>query len=504
MWRNLYLNLKESAQSVLPISLIVIILHFTIAPMPISTLLLFIIGSILLIIGMSVFAIGADMAIMPMGDMIGAKLVKSKKLWFFILGSFILGVCVTIAEPDLQVLAKQVPAVPDKILVMFVAFGVGIFLVLALLRILFQLSLSKLLIILYGLVFLVAAFTAPDYLAVAFDSGGVTTGPITVPFILALGAGVSSVRSSRSAEEDSFGLCGICSIGPIIAVLIMGLFYNSSDLSFGVESASSIESISGFLILLSSELLSNSLEVLIALTPVVLIFGALQIIKLKLPKKLIIKIVIGLIYTLIGLALFLSGINIGFMPTGSYLGSAIADLSYNWILIPISILLGFFVVAAEPAVHVLNKQVEDITSGAISRKLMMAGLSVGVGIALAFSMIRIMTKISIWYFILPGYIISLALTFFVPPLFTAIAFDSGGVASGTMAAAFLLPFATGVSSSFGGNAMTDAFGIIALVAMMPLVTVQIIGFIYNIKLKKSMQIELTENNMDDDSDIIEF
>lgn len=509
MLRNLLLNLKESVQSVLPITIIVLLLHFTISPMPLNTLLIFLLGSLLLVLGMSIFTLGADMAIMPMGDLIGANLVESRNLFLFIIGSFILGVFVTIAEPDLQVLAKQVPAVPDIVLVLFVAFGVGIFLVLALLRILFQVRLRTLLLIAYSLVFLIASFTSKDYLAVAFDSGGVTTGPITVPFILALGTGVSAVRSNESAEEDSFGLCGICSIGPVIAVLIMGMFFDSSNVSYGLEPIEGVSSIGQFFRLLGHQLFAFTKEVLIALTPVVIIFLLLQIIKLKLPRKQMIKIGIGILYTLIGLTLFLTGINIGFMPAGTYLGNAIGSLSYNYILIPLSILIGFFVVSAEPAVHVLNKQVEDITSGAISKKMMMAGLSIGVGGALALSMVRIIAGISIWYFILPGYLIALILSFYVPNLFTAIAFDSGGVASGTMAAAFLLPFATGVSDALGGSAMLDAFGIIALIAMMPLVTVQIIGLIYKIKMKHTIDIEhesvtIIDTVRDDDNDIIEF
>ena len=289
----------------------------------------------------------------------------------------------------------------------------------------------------------------------------------------------------------------------------MGMFFDSSNVSYGLEPIEGVSSIGQFFRLLRHQLFAFTKEVLIALTPVVIIFLLLQIIKLKLPRKQMIKIGIGILYTLIGLTLFLTGINIGFMPAGTYLGNAIGSLSYNYILIPLSILIGFFVVSAEPAVHVLNKQVEDITSGAISKKMMMAGLSIGVGGALALSMVRIIAGISIWYFILPGYLIALILSFYVPNLFTAIAFDSGGVASGTMAAAFLLPFATGVSDALGGSAMLDAFGIIALIAMMPLVTVQIIGLIYKIKMKHTIDIEhesvtIIDTVRDDDNDIIEF
>lgn len=509
MGRSLIEKFKEAIISVLPITIIVMLLHFTIAPMPFGTVMLFITGTILLVIGMGIFTLGADMAIMPIGEFIGSSLVKSRKLLILVVGSFILGVAVTVAEPDLQVLAKQVPAVPDIILLASVAIGVGVFLVIALLRIVFKMKLSHILIIMYSIVFIVASFTAPDYLAVAFDSGGVTTGPITVPFILALGMGVSAVRSSKNAEEDSFGLCGICSIGPIIAVLIMGIFFDSSGGGYGFETVSTVNNLAELFVLYRDGIFMFFKEVAIAFSPIIIIFGTYNIFYLKLPKRQIIKIAVGIIYTILGLTIFLTGVNIGFMPAGTYLGNSIASLTYNWILIPLSVLIGFFVVTAEPAVHVLNKQVEDITSGAISKKMMMTGLSLGVGIALALAMIRIMTGVSIWFFLLPGYIIALAMTFFVPRIFTAIAFDSGGVASGTMAATFLLPFAIGVSSALGGNAMTDAFGIIAMVAMMPLVTVQIMGVIYNIKMNRSKaEFDYEDNNTEaedqEDFDIIEY
>ncbi|MDF2567457.1 MAG: hypothetical protein K0R90_913 [Oscillospiraceae bacterium] len=491
MHRKLFENFLESAKSVLPISIIVLSLHFTIAPMSLGTLALFITGMILLVAGMSLFTLGSDMAMMPMGEAVGSELTKSRKLWLLIIGCFVMGILVTIAEPDLQVLTKQVPSVPDAALVLSVAFGVGIFLVLAILRVLFQFKLSHMFVVLYALVFIIAAFTAPDYLAVSFDSGGVTTGPITVPFILALGAGVSAVRGSKSAEQDSFGLCALCSIGPVMAVLVMGMFYDPSNSGFAYETADTVHSMQELLSLYSNGFVSFFREVLTALLPVVIIFGLFQIIKLKLPIRQVFKIAAGILYTIIGLTIFLAGVNIGFMPAGNFLGSSIAS-SYKWILVPLSILIGFFIVAAEPAVHVLNKQVEEITSGAISKKMMMMGLSAGVGIALALAMVRLMTGISIWFFLIPGYAIALILTFFVSDIFTAIAFDSGGVAAGTMAAAFLLPFAMGACNSLGGNPITDAFGIIAMVAMMPLITLQVIGLIYRIKMSRVKDIDAVE------------
>lgn len=499
MRTSLLEKLKESVIAVLPISIIILFLHFFIAPLPIGTLSLFLTGAILLIIGMSLFTLGVDKAMMPMGELIGSKLTESRKPWLIILSTFILGVVVTVAEPDLQVLTKQVPAVPDMVLVAAVGIGVGVLLVLAILRILFQIKISYIFLSLYFIVFVIAFFASPDYLAVSFDAGGVTTGPITVPFILALGAGISTVRGGNT-EKDSFGLCAICSIGPIITVLILGLFFDSSSSGYAYETVGSVNSLKELVSLYGHGLHDFFKESCTVIVPIIVIFLIYQLVQLKLPKSQLIKIGIGIFYTLIGLTIFLAGVNIGFMPAGTYLGNAIASLSYNWILLPLSLIIGCCIVAAEPAVHVLNNQIEEITSGAISKKMMMFGLSIGVGAALVLAMIRIMTFSSIWYFLLPGYTIALILTFFVPDLFTAIAFDSGGVASGTMSVAFLLPFAMGVSKALGGNIMTDAFGIVAMVAMMPLITVQIMGLIYSIKLRK---IEQREYDSEDDILILE-
>jgi len=489
MQRALVDKFKESARSVLPIGIIVLLLHVTIAPLPTGTLVLFVPGIVLLILGMSAFTLGADIAVMPMGELIGSKLTESRNLWLMILISFLLGLALTLAEPDLQVLTRQVPAVPDFVLAATVAFGVGIFLVIAMLRILFQVRISYLFILTYTLIFIVAAFTAPEYMGVGFDSGGVTTGPITVPFILALGAGVSAVRAGRSTEEDSFGLCALCSIGPILAVLIMGAFYDPTGTGYAFETPATANSVGELAALYAAGLVGFFKEVCLILLPVIVFFGAFQIVRLRLPRSQLIRIGVGLVYILVGLTIFLTGVYIGFLPAGTYLGHAIASLPYNWILIPLGLLIGFFIVAAEPAVHILNKQIEDITNGAISRRVMMLALSIGVGIALALAMIRVLTSIDIWYFLLPGYAVALLLTFVVPEIFTAVAFDSGGVAAGTMAAAFLLPFALGATDAVGGPLLLDAFGIIGIVAMMPLITVQVIGLVYQIKVRRAQAAE---------------
>ncbi len=495
---HLWLKVKESLSAVLPISAMVLLLHFTIAPLPDAALVLFLVGTVFLIVGMGFFTLGAAMAMMSMGERIGAHLTKSRKLWLIIVVGLMIGVIITVAEPDLQVLAKQVPAVPDAALIASVAIGVGIFLVVALLRIIFQVRLSYLLIGLYIAVFGIGVFTSPDFLAVAFDSGGVTTGPITVPFILALGIGVAAVRGGKSSHDDSFGLVALCSVGPILAVMLMGLFFDASSGSYYNVASVEGQELGNVFQLFVDAFPEYLKEVGLALAPILAFFIVFQIVWLKLPKSQLIKYGVGIVYTFLGLVLFLIGVNVGFMPVGNYLGNQIAGLSYRWILIPLGMVMGFFVVAAEPAVHVLNNQVEEISGGTISKRAMMLTLSIGVAISIGLAMIRVLTGISIWYFLLPGYLIALILTFFVPKIFTAVAFDSGGVASGPMTATFLLPFAMGACEAVGGNMMTDAFGIVAMVAMTPLITIQLLGLVYRVKSK----MDVSEN--EEEIDIIDL
>ncbi len=483
MNKNLFIKIRESCASVLPITGIVLLLHFTISPMPGGLLAMFLFGAVLLVVGMGIFTLGADMAMMPMGEKVGSRLTQSRKLWLLVAVALLFGVMITAAEPDLKVLAGQVPSIPDSLLVITVACGVGLFLVLALLRILFQIRLSTLLLIFYGAVFLLAAFSSADFVSVAFDSGGVTTGPITVPFIMALGIGVAAVRGDRNSRDDSFGLVALCSIGPVLSVLLLGLFYDSSTGYYGVEQIEAVENAGALFRLLGGMLPKYMKEVLIALGPIVVFFALFQAFSLKLSMRQLVKIGVGVLYTYFGLVFFLTGVNMGFLSAGSYLGKAIAALPYRWILVPLGMVIGLFTVAAEPAVHVLNKQVEEISNGAISRRSMLMTLSIGVSIAIGLAMLRILTGISIWYCILPGYAIALALTFFVPKIYTAIAFDSGGVASGPMTATFLLPFAMGACESAGGNVLTDAFGIVSLVAMTPLIAIQILGLVSQRKQK---------------------
>ncbi|MDE6421188.1 MAG: DUF1538 domain-containing protein [Lachnospiraceae bacterium] len=472
---------KETLKAVVPIILIVLLLSFTIAPISPDILMEFLIGAVMLIVGMLFFSIGAEMAMTPMGERVGTTMTKSRKLLVMILVSFTLGFVITISEPDLQVLAQQVPSIPNLILIVAVAVGVGLFLVFALLRMLLRIPLPPMLLLFYAILFALAAFVPKDFLAVAFDSGGVTTGPMTVPFIMAFGIGISAIRNDKHAAEDSFGLVSLCSVGPIIAVLILGMIYHPESTEYLSDAIPKITDSVELGRLFARGIPVYLREMAVSLLPIVLFFGAFQLISRDMKKKTLIKILIGLVYTYVGLVLFLTGVNVGFMPAGNYLGQVIAGLPYAWIIVPIGMIIGYFIVQAEPAVFVLTKQVEEITSGAIAAKAMETSLSVGVATSIGLAMIRVLTGISIMWFIVPGYAIALLLTFFVPKIFTSIAFDSGGVASGPMTATFLLPFAMGACNAVGGNIITDAFGVVAMVAMTPLITIQSLGLIYQVK-----------------------
>jgi len=483
-------KLGESLKAVIPIVLIVLVLGFVIAPIPSGILTTFLAGTAFVIVGMMFFSLGAEVAMTPMGERVGACMTKSRKLWLILLLGFLLGFIVTVSEPDLQVLANQIQQIPNRVLIFTVAAGVGLLLCAALLRMLFGVSLNVLLVVLYALVFTLAIFVPKDFLAVAFDSGGVTTGPMTVPFIMALGVGLSSTRNDRNAADDSFGLVALCSIGPIAAVMLLGLLYNpGSSSAQAAQAATAADSIElGLLYVKSLPLYIK--EIAVALLPVVAFFAVFQISTMHLSRRNLIRIGIGIVYTYIGLVLFLTGANVGFMPAGNYLGSVIAALPYRWIIIPIGMLMGYFIVLAEPAVYVLMRQVEELTDGAISGTAMKYSLSIGVAISVGLAMLRVLTGISIFYLLVPGYLIAIGLSFFVPRLFTAIAFDSGGVASGPMTATFLLPFAMGACHAVGGNITTDAFGVVAMVAMTPLITIQTLGLIYRLgsRLRKSAEV----------------
>ena len=471
-------KLRESAASVLPIVLIVGVLCLLLVPMQNDLMLAFLIGALFLIVGMGLFTLGSELSMTQIGMHMGAKLTRSRNTWLILAVSFLLGAAITMSEPDLQVLARNVPTIDTTVLVLIVSLGVGLFLMTSMERILRAIPLRWLLIGFYGLLFVLALLSDRDFLAVAFDAGGVTTGPMTVPFIMALGVGVSSIRSDRKAQEDSFGLVGLCSIGPILAVLALGFFYRTPDQADAEQViASYADTVAlghGYLRALPETLK----EVLLALLPIVAFFLVFQVVSLRLKRLPFLRIVIGIVMTAGGLRLFLTGVNVGFSSLGYMLGSSLADPKWRFLLVPLSMLMGWFIINAEPAVQVLNRQVEELSAGAISARAMGLSLSIAVAAAMGLSMLRAMLGLSILWVVVPGYLLALGLSFFVPNTFTAIAFDSGGVASGPLTAAFMLPFAMGAVTAMGGNVMTDAFGLVALVAMMPLITVQVMGVIY--------------------------
>ena len=480
MLRTLLSKIKEALISVLPVVAIVLILCCTpIVNLTGGEIAVFCVSAVLLILGIGLFNLGADLAMSPMGEYIGSGLTKSKKLSLLLIVSFVMGVLVTVAEPDLSVLAEQIEnKVNPTVLIVSVGIGVGAFLLLGTLKILFKKSLSAMLLffylVLFALVALLIVNEQGDFLALSFDSGGVTTGPITAPFIIAMGVGVAGVLGGRDSGENSFGLLALCSVGPILTVMILGLVSNGS-VEYTIDLAEYVVA-DKVVVAFFLKMWEVVKSVALALGLICIAFAILQVTCLKLPAARIKRIAVGIAFTFAGVVIFLTAVSVGFLPVGFKLGSQIAE--HPWALVLIGFVLGMLVVLAEPAVHVLNKQVEEVTNRAITRKSMMIALSIGVGVSIGLSMLRIWLDFSILYYLIPGYILSLGLSFFVPRLYTAIAFDSGGVASGPLTSTFILPFAIGACLTTHGESkiLVDAFGIVAMVAMTPLITIQLLGF----------------------------
>ncbi len=493
-------KIKESCRSVLPITGIVLFLTLFFIPLSSGLLLSFLLGSVFIIVGMALFNIGSDVSMSQIGAHIGAKMTHSRKLSLILILSLALGIAITVAEPDLQVLANNASNINTMALIITVSVGVGFFLMLSMLRILLGIPLKYLLFVFYGAVFVLAFLCKRDMLSVAFDAGGVTTGPMTVPFIMAMGVGVAAIRSDERAKADSFGLVALCSIGPILAVLVLSFFYKDNSAANNAllevrEFETSVSLGFGYLRAFPEYMA----EVALALLPIFGFFILFQYISLRLQKKAMARIMVGIVYTYVGLVLFLTGVNVGFSSLGFCLGESMGSSSFSWVSIPFAGLMGWFIINAEPAVHVLNKQINEISAGAISERTMGLTLSIAIASAMGLAMVRVLTGLSILYFVVPGYFIALILAIFVSPTFTAMAFDAGGVASGPLTATFALPFAMGVCTATGGNVMTDAFGLVALVAMMPLITVQVMGAIAMIKgRKRTKTINITDVYGNDD------
>jgi len=501
-------KILESVSAVLPITGIVLLLSILLVPIDLGTMVMFIVGAVMLVIGMGFFQLGAEMSMTPLGEGIGVQISKARHIPLIFLIGFSMGAIITISEPDLQVLAEQVPAIPNLTLILTVAVGVGIFLAAAILRILFQINLSTILAGLYIVLIGVSFLVPQDFLAVAFDSGGVTTGPMTVPFIMAMGVGLASVRGDKNASSDSFGLVALSSVGPILAVLILGMFFSPGETAYSGAVVADVGTTRDVVKEFLFDMPPYMKEVLISLVPVAIVFALFQRFTRRYPRRQVKRIAVGFAYTYLGLVLFLCGVNVGFAPLGALLGEEIASEAWRWLLVPIGMLIGYYIVKAEPAIQVLNRQVEGVTNGSVSARAMNRCMSWGVAASVGLSMMRVLTGLPIQYIIIPGYLIALLLSRYVPRMFVGIAFDSGGVASGPMTTTFLLPLSIGACQATGGNLMTDAFGVVALVALTPLIAIQLMGILYQYKLRVTEQIAVREAEipvMDSAADdIIEF
>jgi len=486
---NILLNkLKEVSYAVLPITFLVTLLKFILVPIETDMFIRFILGSILVIIGLGIFLFGAEIGIGPIGTLMGETVAKTNKFYFVSILGFILGFLITVAEPDMQILASQINKATGGALSGFfvlgiVSVGVGVLVAIGLLRILYEKPLNKLFTLIYLLIFVLGLFVSEEFLAFSVDASGATTGAMTTPFILALGLGVSSLKGGETAEEDSFGMVGLASAGPILAIMLLNIFMGQNNIQDYVEIFEPHIGILSPYIELFPQLLKEST---ITLSPLLILFIIFNKTKFHLSKKRKNRIYKGLLYTYIGLTLFLVGVNAGFMEVGRIMGKGVASHESIWLLPTVGFLLGMVVVLAEPAVYVLTVQVEDVTTGHIRRRIILIALSIGIAFAVSMSMLRIMIPgLKLWHFLLPGFATGAVLSHFVPPIFVGIAYDAGGVASGPMTATFILAFAQGAAGCIpSANVLVDGFGVIAMVAMTPLVAIQIVGLLYKLKAKK--------------------
>lgn len=491
-------NIKEAVYSIFPVFIVILILAFTITPLQSATIAVFVVGTILMIIGMPLFLLGVDISISPMGEQISRVLTKSNKLWLILLGGCGFGFIVTVAEPDLHILANQVNAVTagkfnSLLMIVFVSLGVGVMISVALLRIIKNIQLNQLFLIIYGTIFVLGIFTQPDFLAIAFDASGSTTGAISVPFILALSVSIASMtRSNEREQNDGFGMLGISSTGAILAVMFQGAITGTGPLEGSLPQEEMMTGSVWSIYLHSFPQYAK--ETLIALLPILIIYLIVNFFWIKVPRRWLKRILIGSLYTYVGLVLFLTGVNTGFIETSRIVGYQLASLNMPWLVVLVGMLFGVITIPAEPSVHVLTKQIEDETAGSIRSGIVLFTLCIGVAVAVCFSILRIIfSELQLWHILLPSVALALVLSFIVPDIFVGIAFDSGGVAAGTMTAAFILPFAQGAAEYIpGADVVLDGFGVIALVSITPLVALQILGFVYQLKAREERENELEE------------
>lgn len=496
-------KLKESFSSVFPIALIVILLSFTVCPLGNDTFLAFLVGSVMLVVGLGLFSLGADMSMTKIGSHVGANLTKSRKIPIIAAISLVVGVLITVSEPDLHVLAGYAGEAKWPF-IFAVALGLGIFLVIAVMRIIFNIKIKYILLVGYGIILVLSFFVPRELIAIAYDSGGVTTGAMSVPFVMSIGAGIAAMSDQKSGEDSTFGLMAICSIGPVISILILSLI--GMDVSYSAHFIPNFSDSQQMGLSFLRSLPQFLRDVSIGLLPILIFFLVFQLFTEKVHKKDMIRIFIGAAYTFVGIVIFLVGANVGFMPVGSAIGTALANSPIKWVVVPVGMILGFFIIFAEPAVGVLERQVEEATSGSIPKKALTVMMATGVSLSAGIALLRALTGMPLLPFLVVGYIIALVLAFVVPPTFVSIAFDGGGVASGVMTATFLLPLAIGVCEAVNGNAesvMSDAFGTIALVAMTPAISIQLLGLYYKHKASFALKGEITAHGTET-PEILEF
>ena len=485
-------NLIDSFSSVMPIAIIIMIIGFTIS-LPNDTIFSFSLASVFLIFGITLFTTGANMSIVLMGESIGNFLAKKGKIKLILIFSLVMGIVITISEPDLMVLASEIPSIPSFLMIFLVALGIGIFLAIAVYRIIKKFSYRPIITFSLIIIMTLLYFSTEEFIPLSFDAAGVTTGPMSVPVIVAFGYGIAKMRSDKDSTGDTFGLCGLASLGPIIVLLILGLFFNNSA-SYNTNSFVSNTSIfnkyfSNFLISLRN--------IIISITPIIGVFIISNIMGNKISKKNIIRIIVGISLTILGLSLFLMGVSSGFMEAGFLIGKTITSSDYKLLLIPLGMILGFVIINAEPAIKILNKQISDLTEGSISSKLINLCLSIGVSIAIGFSISRVLFNIPFIYIIVPGYFLAAFLMYYTPNTFVTIAYDSGGAACGALTTSFLLPLCIGATFSNGSNILALAFGVGSLVCLMPIIIIQILGIVYDKKLRSDKNtIKLDEKIID--------
>lgn len=455
-----------------------------------------VVGYISVVFGQTLFLVGLDSSILPIGKLVGKSLIKLKKAVFIIFFGFLFGFLATVAEPALAVLARQanmiMPVINNTLFIWILSAGIGVFVGFALFRIIKNINIKLVFAALYIVLFLTIIFVPIEFVALAFDGSGATTGDVSVPFILALGMGVSSTMSRRKTNDDTFGIIGIASIGPIMAVFIYGIVLNIINKGAlppaGVYDPGAAESFSAIIT-------ANLSEVALALLPVLIVFLPFQFFLAKLPKKEFIKILLGSVTVYIGLLIFLSGIDFGFAFAGKYIGEVFLDPIrpewFKWLLLLIGFILGVAITLSEPAVTVLGDQLEEITNGHIKKMTIRMTLAIGIGFASLLAIVKILTQINILWFLVPLYAIALIMMKFTSPLFVCLAFDSGGVSGGALTSAFLTPLtlgiAQGVAFTAGGAAqsiLTNGFGIIAFISVTPLITVQALEIVYDVRQKK--------------------